>query len=67
MKTLEQLQGMGLASKVKQLCPYGDSVGYKVLRYNALIGQYSFTNEVYSQQEIENQDFQDQIFGSFEE
>lgn len=67
MKTLEQLQGMGLVSKTKQLCPYGDNVGYKVLRYNALIGQYCFSNEVYSQDEIENKDFQDQTFGSFEE
>lgn len=67
MKSLEQLQGMGLVSKTKQLGPYGNSVGYKALRYNGQLGQYCFSNEVYSQEEIENQDFQDQVFGSFED
>ena len=67
MVTLEKLQGMGLATKTKQLCPYGERVGYKVLRYNGQLGGYFFSQEVYSQEEIENQQFQDEVFGSFDD
>ncbi|HET8688861.1 MAG TPA: hypothetical protein VFM18_19795 [Methanosarcina sp.] len=67
MKTLEQLKCMGLVSKTKQPSPYGDTAGYKVLRYDPRLGIYCFWENIYSKKEIENQKFQDDVFGTFDD
>jgi hypothetical protein len=62
--TLPELQARGWVTQTQQLS-HGIGWGYKILRFNGQLGCMAFSSQVYSQEELENEQNQAELFRRF--